>query len=703
MQFLNPFVLLGLAAAGIPVLLHLLNLRKLKVVEFSSLRFLQELQQTRVRKLRVQQILLLILRTLLVVLAVMAFARPTIPTVLPVLGVEARTSVVILVDNSGSMEAADQRGMRFRQAQEGAKAVIASLADGDEVAIVPLAGLRLDRTQGFTRSLAAARDAVDKLTLQSGVASVNEGLRAARLLLTDAGHANHDIVVITDAQANVVERDAADSLRPAVGAERIVVLPLGEGRNGLEQNCSVDSVAVLTALLQPDKAVEIEAWIRNGSDNDAGAVAVGLSFNGVRVAQRAIDVPAGETRSVVLSAPAQRSGVVTASVELDDDALDADNVRHVALVIAPPPRVAIVGPSATTALVEMVFGIRGYSSSLPVATVFANPQMLLPLLRQFDVVMMCGGPVADAERLALAQYVRDGGSLVLFSSDEPTLAGLAQDVGLRMSPASEAAVGAPYRVTTVEGTHPLFAGVFRVSGDVQRTVDLPVVKRQREVGGQQQIMATSMGGLLVESQFGAGRVLGVGIAPTPSWSTMPTSGVFPAFVVRSAYYAASGRGATATIAVGERTQLSMPGRNRSNADVRLRDVHGAMVPAFVTENSEARVVGIPAQYMPGVVAVLEDTMAVAGVAVQAPRDESRLEFLSNTDFAASVVSMCGHKNVDVIDATRPIGEGYRAALRGSELWPLFVVLAVFVAIAETMVARFGAREQDDQPAVPVSM
>ena len=54
MTFLNPLVLLGLAAAAIPVLLHLLNLRKLKTIEFSSLRFLKELQKTKIRRLKLR-------------------------------------------------------------------------------------------------------------------------------------------------------------------------------------------------------------------------------------------------------------------------------------------------------------------------------------------------------------------------------------------------------------------------------------------------------------------------------------------------------------------------------------------------------------------------------------------------------------------------------------------------------------------------
>jgi hypothetical protein len=54
MIFLNPAILFGLLAASIPILIHLLNLRKLKKIEFSTLTFLKELQKIRIRKVKAE-------------------------------------------------------------------------------------------------------------------------------------------------------------------------------------------------------------------------------------------------------------------------------------------------------------------------------------------------------------------------------------------------------------------------------------------------------------------------------------------------------------------------------------------------------------------------------------------------------------------------------------------------------------------------
>src|SRR5260221_12200822 len=115
MTFLNPLVLFGLAAAAIPVILHLLNLRKLRTIEFSTLTFLKELQQTKIRRLKLRQLLLLLIRTLLIVLIVIAFARPTLRgTILGTIGSHAHSTVVFILDDSFSETVSDEHAERFR-------------------------------------------------------------------------------------------------------------------------------------------------------------------------------------------------------------------------------------------------------------------------------------------------------------------------------------------------------------------------------------------------------------------------------------------------------------------------------------------------------------------------------------------------------------------------------------------------------------
>ncbi len=143
MTFLNPFVLFGLVAAAIPIIIHLLNLRKLRTVEFSSLKFLKELQKTKMRRVRIRQLLLLLLRTLIVVAMVFAFSRPALRGSLAgVAGGHATTTMVILLDDSPSMTVRDERGVLFNQAKDAAERLIGLAKDGDNLFLLRLSDVR---------------------------------------------------------------------------------------------------------------------------------------------------------------------------------------------------------------------------------------------------------------------------------------------------------------------------------------------------------------------------------------------------------------------------------------------------------------------------------------------------------------------------------------------------------------------------------
>jgi hypothetical protein len=78
MNFSDPVMLLGLLAAGIPVLLHLLNRVRSPVVRFPTLRFLRVTAQKTSRKRQVQQFLLLLLRMAVFAMIAMAVAGPLV-------------------------------------------------------------------------------------------------------------------------------------------------------------------------------------------------------------------------------------------------------------------------------------------------------------------------------------------------------------------------------------------------------------------------------------------------------------------------------------------------------------------------------------------------------------------------------------------------------------------------------------------------
>jgi len=65
MIFLNPAILIGLLAASIPILIHLLNLRQRRRVEFSSLMLLKQIQTSSLKRFKIREWILLAIRSLI--------------------------------------------------------------------------------------------------------------------------------------------------------------------------------------------------------------------------------------------------------------------------------------------------------------------------------------------------------------------------------------------------------------------------------------------------------------------------------------------------------------------------------------------------------------------------------------------------------------------------------------------------------------
>jgi hypothetical protein len=125
MTFLNPAVLIGLLAASIPVIIHLLNLRKLKRINFSTLAFLKELQKNKIRKVKIKQWLLLALRVSIILMLVLAFSRPALRgTTIGGVASSAKTTAVFILDDTFSMSVVGSRGSYLNSAKETIKEVL---------------------------------------------------------------------------------------------------------------------------------------------------------------------------------------------------------------------------------------------------------------------------------------------------------------------------------------------------------------------------------------------------------------------------------------------------------------------------------------------------------------------------------------------------------------------------------------------------
>src|SRR5688572_13850489 len=133
MTFLNPAILWALAAVSIPVIIHIFNLKRTKKIEFSTLMFLKEIQQSKYKKIKLKQLLILLCRIAFIILLVMMFAKPFTKGFLGTTGEKARSSVLIILDDSFSMQSRETSGNTFENAKAKVMETLNILDPNDEV------------------------------------------------------------------------------------------------------------------------------------------------------------------------------------------------------------------------------------------------------------------------------------------------------------------------------------------------------------------------------------------------------------------------------------------------------------------------------------------------------------------------------------------------------------------------------------------
>jgi von Willebrand factor type A domain/Aerotolerance regulator N-terminal len=140
-------VAVGGAAVSIPIVIHLLNRRRFKVVTWAAMRFLLAAQKKNTRRMRLEQLLLLAVRCLLVLMLILAMCSVTswAETIWRTLNPEGargkpvtgtRTHKVLVVDASLSMNTKVGDTIAFEKARSLAEQVVQDSVAGDGFSLV---------------------------------------------------------------------------------------------------------------------------------------------------------------------------------------------------------------------------------------------------------------------------------------------------------------------------------------------------------------------------------------------------------------------------------------------------------------------------------------------------------------------------------------------------------------------------------------
>ncbi len=551
MSFLNPFLLIALAAAAIPVIIHFINFRKPRKIAFSTLAFFQELQKTTIRRLNLKRYLLLAMRVMAIAMLAAALARPFLPSqVAGWLGTSSQGEhIAILIDNGPSMMQIDEAGPYMEQVSSAVREVVDQAGEEARFLIVPSHG---EITSGrFMRKSEAIRFLEQLEPVNKG------GYPAERMMyiqnrLDDEPGDRGRIYWISDARKTHIEKMEGHFLADEPDREWHPVTFIRTG-SGSFQNVAVAGVELAGQVLGVGIPTGVSVSVRNFGSQTVHNTYLSLEIDGERIGQYEVTLEAGQEKELLFEVIPESAGIIRGMAILEGGTYTFDHKRYFSIEVPESRNVLLISDQGEDGLRRSYLrpvlaaasetGTRINASYTDISTLRDHD------LDRFDAIILESlRRVPDYLQAELVQFVQQGRGMFFVPSEQGNIENYNRFMRQLNAGSFTGMRGAYGRFEEVASIQPLDSGhlfaddLFDVSDGEDVRIDMPSIFHywrysQGETGSGSVVLRSNLGEpLFVEQIFGDGMVLIGTMGFSPGWSNLSIKPIYAPLIYRMLLY-----------------------------------------------------------------------------------------------------------------------------------------------------------------------
>jgi len=311
--FLSPLFLWALPLASIPIILHFLNRRNIRVIDFSTIRFLKKLEHESIRKLKILQILLLIIRTLMILFIILMISRPVVSGIFNWVDDPDSTLSVIMIDDSFSNNGMGDIYNR-KEINTSALQQILTTIHPDATVLLVL-GSKGEIFRGQRKKIPIGMDDVSISNESSDIMSrLQDTINSI-----DDTYANRELFILTDGQsANFIN----DSTTPELFKNWNIYIHKLEN---LKSNLSITDVQLLTEIPITNVPIEIAVSVINNGIEAVNNALMQMMIGDINVGQQVISLEPGRSQEFIFKTAFHQIGRVRGVIDLQTDNRIEDN------------------------------------------------------------------------------------------------------------------------------------------------------------------------------------------------------------------------------------------------------------------------------------------------------------------------------------------------------------------------------------------
>ncbi|MFN0200050.1 MAG: BatA domain-containing protein [Bacteroidia bacterium] len=690
MTFLNPSILWALLAIIVPIIVHFFNLQRPKQILFSNVRLVKEIKRNVVRRLRLRQWLLLASRILAIIGIVFAFAAPVFVNKYNKM-LAGNRSVVIVVDNSYSMTAGNEKGAYLQQASTLAKGIVNTYTEKDEFLLMTTGGMLLNHNFNEKEQVL---EELAKLTVRQKVKTKEEVVNVTNEIFARANNKVREMYFLSDFQNSTVMADSQRTKLKEIDLNDSTLLvkfvPLATRE---QKNVYLTGHKISSQIIEQGKPVQMKVTIVNDGEAAVSELGVRVNVEGKAVAIASHSVPAKSKQEITMTFTPTGSGWQSGYIELDDYPIEFDNKRFFSFYVPAQEKVLIVegerSPNLHILYQDLFVQFR--------PTFVSGKEISTVQFSDYRAIVLAGlTEVSSGLSEKMNTFLKEGGSLMVFAGSNANLSSLNsfyQAAGIGQF-SEMATVQGGTKASSIDLAHPIFQGVF-LENQKNREFDAPQVYRYYPFSlsssstVQYRVMSLeNQSPVLIESRIGNGILFTWTLFPGDAWTDLHVKTVFAPLMYRATQMMCRAKSDNSNQDLGNYTPVVV--RSGKPDLIKLKgEKEGEYIPEQYQQGEATVLKFDKLNIKEGNYRIMQGETELGRSSFNTSDAESKLEFTSLDDLTDALAD-AGLSKIQVL---RPDAHSVTQAIfvekEGTPLWKYFIAAGLLFLLLEIFILRVG--------------
>tara|TARA_B100000902_G_scaffold48580_1_gene55578 strand:+ start:9086 stop:11116 length:2031 start_codon:yes stop_codon:yes gene_type:complete len=308
MKYQNPQILYFLFALAIPIIIHLFNLRKDKIVYFSDVKFLYQIFTSKKNKKKLYKIILLISRLFAISSVIIAFSQPYISSNIKL----DNKNIILYIDNSFSTEDITEDGRKLDIFKQKSIEIIENSKNNAKFWIL---------TNSFSSNENLMKNKERSIEYIQEIKSINIERNKKEVVDKSKTLTNEKstLFIISDFQktsTNLYDMSTNDSL-----INIIFVYTTG----GYSENISIDTSYIESPISLIGNTTEIITEITNNGGNNRDNITISLILNDILKTQKITNLLPYQKKKIKLDFVIDNKKTNKGVISIEDFPIKYDN------------------------------------------------------------------------------------------------------------------------------------------------------------------------------------------------------------------------------------------------------------------------------------------------------------------------------------------------------------------------------------------